>query len=369
MPKIQHRQKIEFNIWVEDKNSVDYYLMDKQFIDCFTSIKVRYKTIYEDNFEPGHNFIIIPIESLQDVPEDVSNQIKAFSNEHDVKIIIACGSKTFTWSDDTLAMWREHNKIPDVKIFVNGLVSDNDIIAVPSYISKLYNWYGEELEDEFLHSFNVLADEINFKFSVQFGKMNETKKEVLKELFDQQVFQNCDSFWHTLHVNDIEEGRKFYKENTNSTNQIVDKVYNNEIFHIDKYTEKDWWATYPWQLKFSCLNLAIEDTSIPTITEHILKSLMLGQPVVWIAYPKLLDYLNELGFTTYPWMKYDFDYIVDKSKRIKSAIKEVKRQALNPEFILYTRKHTYWTNKKNKENFNRLAREDICLDKFLEKIN
>ena len=222
---------------------------------------------------------------------------------------------------------------------------------------------------EFLHSFNVLAEEINFKFSVQFGKMNETKKEVLKELFNQQVFQNCDSFWHTLHVNDIEEGRKFYKENTNSTTQIVDQVYSNEIFHIDKYTEKDWWATYPWQLKFSCLNLAIEDTSIPTITEHLLKSLMLGQPVVWIAHPKLLDYLNELGFTTYAWMKYDFDYIVDKSKRIESAIKEVKRQVLNPEFILYTRKHTYWTNKKNKENFNRLAREDICLDKFLEKIN
>ena len=80
MPKIQHRQKIEFNIWVEDKNSVDYYLMDKQFVNCFTSIKVRYKTIYEDNFEPGHNFIIIPIESLNDVPENVSNKINFIIN-------------------------------------------------------------------------------------------------------------------------------------------------------------------------------------------------------------------------------------------------------------------------------------------------
>ena len=81
------------------------------------------------------------------------------------------------------------------------------------------------------------------------------------------------------------------------------------MFHIDQHGPKDWWATYPWQYKSSCINLSIEDPSKQTITEHLLKSLMLGQPTLWVAYPKLTDYLEELGFSNYKWINYDFDLI------------------------------------------------------------
>lgn len=372
MSEVQHRQKIDFNIWVEDKNSVDYYLLEKQFINCFTSINVHYKTIYGSSVEEGHNFIVIPIEDWKDLPKNISNKKKAFSREHNIPVIIACGSRNIL-DDEVLDFWRESHDIPNVKIFANGYgKTKDDIILTPNYISKLYNWYGREnLRDNWLHSFNVMSEKIDFKMSVPLGKINDTKAYLLKELFDQKVFALCDSYWHTLHIDDVEEGRNYFYNNSHPEvlRKTIDEVYDNHVFHIDQHGPKDWWATYPWQYKSSCINLSIEDPSKQTITEHLLKSLMLGQPTLWVAYPKLTDYLEELGFSNYKWINYDFDYITDTHKRIAAVVKEMKRHVRNKDFILYVRKRTFWVNRKNKRNFNRLAEEDYCLEKFLEKFN
>ena len=350
MPEVQHRSKIEFNIWVEDKNSIDYYLMENQFINCFTSVEVKYKTVYKDKTNGDHNYIVIPIENYSDLPESVSTRLTAFSRDNDIPIIFACGSRNLThW--ESIKFWYENNKIPNAKLFLNGLDSpEKNIIAVPSYISKLYNWYGPALEDEFLHAFSVLSEKIHFKLSMPFGKITYTKKLVIKEILEQGLLDKLEphDYWYTCHSDkeDLEQQKLM----------------------VPQYNEDSWWACYPWQQKSTCLNLAIEDTSIPTITEHILKPLMLGQPTVWVGHPKLIEQLHKLGFVTYPWMCYDFDYAGDIKQRIAALVEEIERQTRRPDFINFIRKRSYWTNRKNKTHFNKLAKEDYCLEKFLAKI-
>ena len=94
--------------------------------------------------------------------------------------------------------------------------------------------------------------------------------------------------------------------------------------------DREWWDTEK-----------MEEASITKINkkEHIWKALMIGQPFIF----KNDSNLNEMGFKEYPWINEK----VDK---------------------MFVRKNSYFINKHNKENFNKIVKENDNYAIFAKKV-
>tara|TARA_B100001057_G_C22862723_1_gene955239 strand:+ start:2583 stop:3371 length:789 start_codon:yes stop_codon:yes gene_type:complete len=121
--------------------------------------------------------------------------------------------------------------------------------------------------------------------------------------------------WNTIGQNYIDE-RKF--------DVLKDLQY--DIITDDK----EWWDTEE-----------MEKAAVTKITqkENVWKALMIGQPFIWNDYFEL----DKLGFKKYPWIDQDVD-------------------------IDFVRKNSYYINKHNKENFNKIVKENNNYAIFAKKV-
>lgn len=260
VPEVQHRSEI--TIWVEDKNTFDYYLADESFVNCFTDIQVKYRCVTNDYYgkynKSENNICLLPI---NDVDQNLNtiltnlNELCVFSVNNNVPIIFGCGHKSI------------NSLIPSTfpfKILCNdSQLDDNRIISINSYPIKLWNFYGPDY-------------------------IEHRRFDVLKE---PKVLE------------------------------IVD--------------DREWWDTEE-----------MEKAAITKITnkDHIWKALMIGQPFIFDSETRN-DYfkLDELGFKKYPWLSQDVD-------------------------IDFVRKNSYYINKHNKQNFNKVVKENNNFVYFLSNL-
>ena len=100
LSEIQHREKVKFYIWTDNRLSYDYYLFDEKFTNCFTSVETIFRDVnvdYFSKFNPSeYNLIVLPvwdIDSYNHLIYNMSDNLRSFAVSKNIPIILGSSKK------------------------------------------------------------------------------------------------------------------------------------------------------------------------------------------------------------------------------------------------------------------------------------
>tara|TARA_B100001989_G_C24547365_1_gene471848 strand:- start:1617 stop:2522 length:906 start_codon:yes stop_codon:yes gene_type:complete len=164
LSEVQHREKVRFYIWTDNRLTYDYYLFDEKFTNCFTSVETIFRDVnvdYFSKFNPSeYNLIVLPvwdIDSYYHLIYNMSDNLRSFAVSKNIPIVLAAG-------DLNILEGKEFNKLKtcgipskSLKILVNESEIKNDyIVSINAFPAKLYNFFGWKLHYDYFEAFNVL---------------------------------------------------------------------------------------------------------------------------------------------------------------------------------------------------------------------